>query len=176
MANPFEELLNWLNPYREKAGEEYEKIRAKLIEIFARRGCLTPDELADETIDRVMRKLPEIVDSYSGDRRLYFYKVAKYIYLEHIKKPLPPRPPPVYIEPEGQEQRLVCLDGCLTQLSEEDHEFILQYFDGEKSDRIKRRKRMAESARVSSEALRMRAHRIKSVLKRCVLSCVGETQ
>jgi DNA-directed RNA polymerase specialized sigma24 family protein len=175
-ANAFERFLNWLNPDREKAGDKYLQIRLKLTEIFARRGCLTPDELADETIDRVIRKAPEIADTYSGDPQLYFYAVAKYVYLEYVTKSPVPQPPPQYVEPEGQAQRLLCLDECLARLDRRDCEFILQYQEGEKSERINHRREMAESAGVTIETLRMRAHRIKSFLKKCVRGCMAKTE
>src|SRR4051794_35744276 len=56
----FNELLNWFAPDLETAGQQYELIRQKLIALFRCRACVFPDELADETINRVARKLPQI--------------------------------------------------------------------------------------------------------------------
>ena len=56
----FDSLLSWLDPDREWAGEKYEVIRARLIKVFAYRGCHTPEELADETINRVAKKIDEV--------------------------------------------------------------------------------------------------------------------
>ena len=47
----FDALLNWLDPRREEAGQKYEDIRLRLIKIFTCRGCLEPEDLADETIN-----------------------------------------------------------------------------------------------------------------------------
>ena len=68
----FDALLNWLDPRREEAGQKYEDIRLRLIKIFTCRGCLEPEDLADETINRVSKKLPDIQDSYEGDPTRYF--------------------------------------------------------------------------------------------------------
>lgn len=174
----FERLLRWLDPDREKAGEKYEQIRFKLIKIYERRGCIVPDELADETIDRVSKKLPEIADTYTGDKSLYFYGFVKYVYqdyLRRLRRPIP-QPPPKPVESEEEDQRHECLDECLAKLNEGDRQFILEYFQGDKSDKIKNRKKMAESRKASIEALRMRAHRIKAVLKKCVRDCLARKQ
>ncbi len=72
----FEQLLVWLNPNREQAGSKYEEIRRRLIKILTCRGCTCPEELADETMNRVTRKVPEIIGNYVGDPSLYFYGVA----------------------------------------------------------------------------------------------------
>ena len=53
----FDRLLAWLNPNRALAGEKYEEIRRRLIKIFTCRGCTCPEVLADETINRVARKV-----------------------------------------------------------------------------------------------------------------------
>src|SRR5215217_5023724 len=73
----FDALLTWLDPDREKAARKYEDIRHSLISIFEWRGCCDAEELAAETITRVLNKVPTLVDGYVGDPALYFYGVAK---------------------------------------------------------------------------------------------------
>lgn len=68
----FDALLAWLDPAREEAGRRYEEIRRRLIKIFTCRGCGEPEDLADETINRVSKKLKEIESDYSGDPRSVF--------------------------------------------------------------------------------------------------------
>src|SRR4051812_12025520 len=68
----FDELLRWLNPNRELAGETYVKIRTRLTKIFVSRGTSNPEDLADATINRVARKLPDVQLSYVGDPENYF--------------------------------------------------------------------------------------------------------
>jgi hypothetical protein len=53
-----------------------------LIKIFVCRGCANAEELADETINRVVSKVQEIITNWQGDPALYFYKVAQNIYRE----------------------------------------------------------------------------------------------
>jgi dihydroneopterin aldolase len=56
----FDALLAWLDSDRDQAAMKYEKIRRALIKIFTGRACVEPEDLADETINRVARKLKEI--------------------------------------------------------------------------------------------------------------------
>jgi hypothetical protein len=44
------------------------------------------EELADEVINRVSKKLPQIVDIYVGDPALYFYGVARKVHREYLRK------------------------------------------------------------------------------------------
>src|SRR5262245_20430567 len=55
----FDCLLAYLSPDREEAGKEYETLRRKLIKLFQYRGCHSPEELADETINRIAKKIKQ---------------------------------------------------------------------------------------------------------------------
>src|SRR5215510_3967797 len=66
LQTDFDRLLLWLDPNPEQAGELYERIRWRLIAILASRGCRDAEELADETIDRVARRVLDIEATYAG--------------------------------------------------------------------------------------------------------------
>ena len=167
----FDSLLAWLGPERERAGEKYEEIRARLIKVFAYRGCHTPEELADETINRVARKIDSVAESYDGDPALYFYGVAQMIHLEYLRrKPDPPLPaanPPADFEREYQ-----CLDECLDRLTAANRELILQYYTDESRTRINNRKLLARELDIGPNALRIRAHRVRDSLESCMEICM----
>ncbi len=82
----FDALLSWLDPDRERAGEKYETIRQGLIKMFSWKRASDPEGLADETINRVTRKVAAIREGYVGDPRLYFYGVAKRVLLEEVRR------------------------------------------------------------------------------------------
>jgi len=52
-------LLKWLDGGADSGGERYLEIRRRLVSYFDRRNCTSPDELADETLNRVARRLEE---------------------------------------------------------------------------------------------------------------------
>ena len=85
MSN-FEKLLDWLDSDQIEAALKYEAIRTNLIRIFSSRGCLVPDELADDVFDRVAKKINEIIPSYEGEPALYFYGVARNVFREYTRK------------------------------------------------------------------------------------------
>ena len=90
----FDEMLSWLDPDRQRAVVKYEKIRGRIIKIYTNRGCRFADEIADETDVRVCRRIREVAAKWNegDDPALYFYKVAKYVYLE-TSHPTPTRLP-----------------------------------------------------------------------------------
>ena len=55
----FDRLLDSLGPDRDAAGTRYLEIRRNLVRLFEWRGCPTPDEYADETLNRCARKIGE---------------------------------------------------------------------------------------------------------------------
>ena len=82
----FQQLLNWLGPDPQRAGEKYESIRRGLTTLFDTWQCAEPDNLADETINRVLIKVQNIAATYSGDPALYFYGTAKNVRHEHFRR------------------------------------------------------------------------------------------
>jgi len=175
----FDQMLAWLDSDRERAGQIYEEIRNRLIKIFVCQGCIDPEGLADETIDRVIRKVPEIAPNYAGDPALYFSGVARYILLEYKNRMaklrlLPPAPPKQIEEDEDIEREYECLDHCIERLRPANRELILEYYREDKQAMIENRKRLAERMGVTPNALRVRADRIRNNLQKCVANCLKQ--
>ncbi len=169
----FYALLVWLDPDRALAGQKYESIRMRLIKIFACRGCYEPEDLADETINRVTNKLNDL-EGFVGERAPYFYGVANKVHMGYLRRrPPPPQPPPMY-DSEEIEKEYKCLDRCLQSLTADNRNLVLQYYQDEKKAKIEHRKRLADQFGIALNALRIRAHRIRATLQVCVQKCVHE--
>jgi DNA-directed RNA polymerase specialized sigma24 family protein len=164
-------LLAWLDPDRDRAGERHEKIRRKLILFFASSGGASPEEMADECINRVMKKLPEIEQQYTGSPENYFFSVAKFILLEWQRRNRPIEIPPVEPSPE---EPLACLDGCLDHLPPSTRELVLEYYQHEKRAKIDHHIALAQRLGIAVNALRIRAHRIRKHLEKCVIECMDK--
>ncbi len=109
----FDELLDWLDADRERAGAKYEEIRRRLIKIYTNRGCAEAEDLADETINRVANKLAEIKKDFSGDRARYFYGVANKVLMEFQRRKTPQPPPPdVRIQTGSNRSSVVSKSAC----------------------------------------------------------------
>lgn len=169
----FDLLLEWLSPDREQAGQRYEEIRTRLIKIYATRGCWEADELADETINRVAKKLAEVKDSFVGDPALYFYSFVNNIYFEYLRRKPAPVPPSMPQMSEEDEDRFNCLEECFEKLDRETRVLVMQYYRGEKSAKINHRKELADELGIAANALRLRAFRARATLLKCIGKCLA---
>ena len=170
----FERLLAWLDDDRERAGSEYEKVRRRLTTIFASRGCRVPEELADETIDRVSRRVVDIAGTYQGNKVLYFLGVANNVHHEYLKRPALPAQIPV--AGVDEEQTYDCLEQCLGTLTARSQHLIRQYYAEEKVAKINLRKALAKQLGITNDALRARALRIREGLQLCIERCLAQTR
>lgn len=172
----FDQLLDWLSPDRDQAGKKYEATRKRLIEIFTCRRCYDPEELADETINRVTRKLPDIIQNYVGDPALYFYGVAQKVYLESLRRqPVQPEPttPVSYPLVETDDNiELDCLERCIERLPLKSRELVVGYYLEDRKVEKDYRKKLARKLNLSFNALRIRAFRVKEMLQPCVRQCL----
>lgn len=181
-AEHFEALLRRLGPDRELAGARYEQLRRRLIVVFTYRGCGNAEELVDQTMDRVARKLAEEGPGHeSADLSPFVLAVAWNIARESFRRPHPESlsadadpPDPVAsadgVETKEREQR--CLDWCLDRLAQDERELLLTYFQDERGAKIKRRALLARELRISSTALRLRIWRLTGNLRLCAVACL----
>ncbi len=168
----FERLLNWLDANPEQAGLIYEKIRWRLIAILAARHCHLPEELADETIDRVARRVADIRETYVGDKAIYFLGVMNNVHHEYLRRQLPPRTLETLSDQETKEHVHFCLDRCLEKLSPHARRIIEQYYSEDKRAKINLRRRIANELGITASNLRLRALRIREKLQVCIDSCL----
>ena len=172
----FDRLLGWLDPDREEAGRKYEQIRAELIKIFESRRCMNPEDLADETINRVAGKVEQIASAYSGQPGLYFYGVARIVHLEYTRRPAHPAPQYQRVAAEETEERHQCLDRCIERLTPSNRELILLYYKEDKQSKIDLRRELAERMGIGANALRIRVFRIREALAQCLNDCLRQEE
>jgi DNA-directed RNA polymerase specialized sigma24 family protein len=177
-SEDFERLLLWLDQDRAKAAARYEEIRSKLIMVLSVRDCPFPEDEADETIDRVMRKLPEIIGTYVGAPEAYFYGVAIKVCQEYKRKktvPLPDMPLPAPM-PSSKEAQYDCLEECMDQLPPSNRDLVTAYYQFDGRKKIEARNELARQLGLPAGGLRLRAHRIRQELKRCVGECLNSKE
>jgi len=175
----FDKLLHALDGDRERAGNIYQETRSNLIRFFEWRGCPFPEDHADETINRVAKRILEGEDV--RDVTKYFFGVARLLFLEIQKararelnalNNLPDAEPSFH---DSDEARLDCLRQCLGGISADQRDLIIGYYQGEKSNKIKNRQILAERLRVPIGTLRTRALRLREQLEVCVEKCLNPT-
>jgi DNA-directed RNA polymerase specialized sigma24 family protein len=132
-------------------------------------------------MNRCARKIAEGAEirdlpTYSiGVARMLLREIAR----ERARKvlSLDEAPEPRAFSPEsggGEDDRVECLRGCLGQLSVENRDLILRYYQGEKGDKIKNRKGLIQLFGIPANALRMRALRVRERLHLCTESCLRQ--
>lgn len=179
----FEKLLDWLAADRDEAGRKYETIRYRLIKIFASRGCIDAETLADEVMNRVAVRIEKVVVTYEGDPAKCFQGFADKVYLEDLRDrrqrsetdlPVQPIPPDDEREQENREQEDGCLTRCMAELTSAEYDLFRRYFQDEKRVKINARKKLAAELRLTANALRIKAHRLRWRLRRCMFACLNE--
>jgi DNA-directed RNA polymerase specialized sigma24 family protein len=169
----FDRLLDWLDADRERAGLLYERIRWRLVTILASRGCTLAEELADETIDRVARRVADIEQIYVGDKAIYFLGVMNNVHHEYLRRPTAPRPIDKSDDVEMREAIHVCLDNCLANLAPYSRQLIERYYAADKKAKIDLRKIIARELGIKPATLRLRALRIREKLQTCIEGCMN---
>ena len=141
--NAFERLLKWLDEGASSDGRKYLEMRQRLVAYFDRKNCSAPNELADETLNRVARRLEEenVTDSETPAAK-YCYIVARFVFMEYLRAS---KRIACYLmtsgdsrhgtnfaeskldnEKETQEQLLNCLEHCTDKLDSLNRNMILR--------------------------------------------------
>lgn len=169
-------LLASLHADRQHAGVLYEEIRCRLILFFRLNRPQEAEDLADEVLDRVARRLSEgtVID------RIDFYTVgvARFVLRErqvatqreqHAQRQI------AYLqqsqsteERSSPERSSEALTKCLERLLHQDHTMILKYYGADGALRIRVRQELAEELGISLNALHNRALRLRKQLEQCV--------
>jgi DNA-directed RNA polymerase specialized sigma24 family protein len=186
-SKAFDTLLNWLDEGTNSSGESYLEMRRRLAAYFDRKNCLAPEELADETLNRVTRRLEEEGKIISDAPAQYCYIVARFVFLEYLRvrknevplNELVPEPATGALataekaDQEGREKLMSCLDQCTHGLQPVNRDLIIRYYYGEQRVKIENRRALAQELGISINALSIRACRIREKLEACVQQCLG---
>jgi DNA-directed RNA polymerase specialized sigma24 family protein len=172
-GDAFAKFLACLDPDPARAGEKYEALREALVKFLDWRGAPFPEELVDETFNRVMRKLEE--GETIRDLPIYCHGMARRVFLQSLERPGNKR---VGLEelsmiaipgPDVTDVRREWLNHCLRQLPAENRGLIIEYYRKDGRHKIDHRASMAERLGIPLSALRSRAQRIRGKLERCIM-------
>ncbi|HJP92959.1 MAG TPA: hypothetical protein VJ875_13455 [Pyrinomonadaceae bacterium] len=169
----FDSLLAWLNADRELAGRKYETIRSGLIKIFVSKGFNDAEDLADETINRVIERLTDIKQDYIGEPAYYFHGVARNVVRESSRRrEIACQLIDVRVDPKPEKsEEFNCLKHCLQLLPTNKQDLILDYYLYEGHEKIQHHKDMARQLKITIGAVRSRAFQIKLNLENCMRQC-----
>jgi DNA-directed RNA polymerase specialized sigma24 family protein len=172
-ADEFRALLDRLGTGPEQAAQQYENLRQRVIKSFTWEQCEGAEDLADECLDRVARKLDDGVEILNlhaylaGVARMmvkeyHFRRRRELAVIEECNRNKPDSPG------EDIEQAVMDLDDCLKSFAASQRNLLLQYYEGDHGIRIENRKRLAEELGMLPNALRNRAMRLRALLEACM--------
>jgi DNA-directed RNA polymerase specialized sigma24 family protein len=175
----FDTLLLSLGDDRDSGGKKYLEIRNNLTRFFEWRGCPFPEDHADETINRIAKRVAEgeQIQNPAG----YAMGVARLLVLEIVKgrqreqvalNEISTSSTEEYDDSSDAEDRIGCLRQCLGGLSTDNRQLITDYYEGDKGDKIQNRKKLVEKLGIPVNTLRMRALRLRDRLQVCVEDCL----
>ena len=180
-------LLIWLDEGTDSNGQTYLEMRRRLVSYFDRKNCLTPDDLADETLNRVARRLDEEGAIESETPARYCYIIARFVFMEYLRNIKKAEQsldesrrtsggvfPASGSESQkrAKEKMLSCLEKCITELAPRNREIITQYYVGKGRRKIENRQDLAKELGITMNALTIRACRIRDKLEACVQECL----
>ncbi len=138
---------------------QYRRLFEKLKRYFEWRNCLAPEDLAQETIVRGLRRLAEGAVIYAESYENFFMGIARNVLLEDRKKPkwepAPEFEPADQRDQAGAFQVRILLREILAMLGDKDRELLMGYIgDGPEQT--------AQAFRLTPNALRVRISRIRT--------------
>ena len=151
----FDKLLACFSSNRDEAGIQYELARRKVVRFFEWRSVGAAEDYADETMNRVARRIDE---GQNIDKLMaYLFGVARIILKEVIKE-RERAPIPLDDAPEGlwhrvpnvvdPDVRQICFDRCLEELGTENRNLILGYYEGKGRAKIDNRQDLADKLQI----------------------------
>jgi DNA-directed RNA polymerase specialized sigma24 family protein len=185
----FTRLLEWLDNGIDSHGERYLEIRRRLTMYFDRRNRPFPDDLADETLNRIGRTLQQDGVITVTPQERYCYVVAKFVLLEDIRREQRHARDQESLQAltgwarghrasltaeenaAESETRLEALDRCLQALEPEVRAIIVDYYREEGGTRIARRRELAAKLGITMNALGIRVCRIRAAIEARMKMC-----
>jgi DNA-directed RNA polymerase specialized sigma24 family protein len=165
----FAALFQLLEPNARSIEEGFQWCRFKLFKFFDWRNCDDAEDLADETIKRLITNVRAGHQILTDNPYSYVYGIAMNVCKEYWRRK---KKNPVVIDIDGVADLTVpivdadCKRHCLEQLPKEKYELLIRYYlDPEE------REALAREQQGTLNALRLQIYRIRSGLRDCFKDC-----
>jgi DNA-directed RNA polymerase specialized sigma24 family protein len=171
-------LLERLGDSPDRAGDQYNAIRSRLVRLFRWQALPDAEALADDVLGRVARRLhegeqiPNVFGYASGVARLVALEARQRGERERRTLEEYARRVEDSRAPAADPHALDCLERCLAGLSAERRDLLLAYYTGDRDARIRQRSRLAERLGIGPVALRNRMLRLRHRLEGCLADCL----
>jgi DNA-directed RNA polymerase specialized sigma24 family protein len=163
-----DKLFQLLEPNARSIEEGFRQCRFKLIKFFAWRYCEDPDNLADETVSRLLKNVRAGQEISADNPYSYVYAIAVNVFKEYLRA----RKKGEVLRDLDEAREIAapppaddCKKQCIEELQREKRELLARYYLDDDRDGI------AREQGLSLNALRLQVHRIKQGLRRCCEDC-----
>ncbi len=166
----FDLLLQALEPDALSPHESFRRCRSRLVRFFAWKRCEDPENLADETISRLVKNIQSGQGISTDHPYRYVRAIAVHVFYEYLRRK---KKSGIEIDIDEMRDHLApeekedCWTLCLAQLSPDKREFLEEYY----LDSIDREE-FAREKGLTINALRLTVFRYKVALKVCVENCM----
>jgi len=167
-------LLSALGETSEESGLEYERLRSKLILFFSRRMLQFPEDLADEALDRLARRIVEgtVIDSIPA----FALGIGRHLALEQMKNRSETMGDdfwdnvPAPSATQSSEVEIARMERCLKTLRPDEAKLLRGYYLATDGTPMKTRDKLAKRLGISANTLRQRVFLARQRLRDCMTS------
>jgi RNA polymerase sigma factor (sigma-70 family) len=165
-------LLTALGKTPEESGLEYERLRSKLILFFSRRILQFPEDLADEALDRLARRIVEgtVIDSIPA----FALGIGRHLALEQMKNRSETMEAdfwdnvPAPSATQSSEEEIARMERCLKTLRPDEARLLRGYYLETEGASMKTRGKLAKRLGISANTLRQRVFLARQRLRDCM--------
>lgn len=180
----FHAFLRALDPDPDRGAEAFELLKRNLANFFRAGNCDDEFDLAYETFERVIAKVPDISSKDPAEIKRILFGFARNVRRENLKRQRNLRfvgeealesvgVTPSEIE-EQVSSRSDCLRACLESMSDDDRELVVKYFSRDGREKIEIRKKIADADGIQLSYLHTKVCRLKKRLRECILRCMAK--
>ncbi|MEK6283134.1 MAG: hypothetical protein AABN95_22480 [Acidobacteriota bacterium] len=184
-----EQLLNFFDTDPVIAAEKLLRCREKLIRRFSVERCDDAEDLANETLRRVLDALNKDPQRLTTQIEAFISGFATNIVYESRRSPSHKEDPLAEISPANeprtnplddlliafseQEALRRCFNECLNELESSERDMLIRYYTSQLGEKLKRvRKLMALSMGLTGSQLRKLTFKLRSRLEICIKNCL----
>jgi DNA-directed RNA polymerase specialized sigma24 family protein len=166
----FELLLKQLHPDRDEAARRYVSLYDKLVRYFEWRGSNMSGLYADETMDRIARRIEQgaTITNFQG----FMFGVARRVVIEALKEREKEQKLLNHLsqsEPchpcSHREYLMARIDASLLMIPPTGRRLLIAYYSTGDDKNMKLRRELAQREGISLNALRVRVHRLRAMLE-----------
>lgn len=167
----FEDLFRTLEPEAESVADGFARCRRKLVKFFSWRRCTEPDDLADETISRLLKTMSTGTKISADKPYSFVYAIAMNVFKECARRKrehgeVASIDEILEVPDHSRSPVDDCQKHCLDRLAEDKRKLLHHYYvDNISCEDI------ARERQETINALRLKIFRIKESLRRCCEDC-----